>query len=122
LRFFLGWLWALDHDCLDRLIQQEMVVDISRGNHDCQRPALPIDQQAFFEPFLPRSVGLGPIWSPPLRALPIDPSAACHCQSTSPNTSHSARRKDQIISKSPILTQRWKARWIVESSPYTSGI
>jgi hypothetical protein len=104
----LRWLRTLDDDRFDRLGQQEMIIDISRGNDDRQWSSLTINQQAFFEPCLARSVGLGPILSPPLRALPSAPSAACHCQSTSPNSSHSARSKDQIISNSPCSIQRWK--------------
>jgi hypothetical protein len=118
----LGRLWALDHDRLDRLGQQQVVVDVGRGDDDCQRSTTALDQQAFFEPFLPRSVGLGPIWSPPLRALPSAPSAACQRQSTRPSTSHSARSSDQIISKSPSAIHRWKVRWIVESSPNSFGM
>jgi len=76
----LGRLWALNHDRLDCLGQQQVVVDVGWGDDDSQRPSLTIDQQGFFEPHLPRSVGLGPILSPPLRALPKAPSAACHRQ------------------------------------------
>jgi hypothetical protein len=101
----LRWLRTLDHDRFDRLSQQEMIIDIGRGDDDRQWPSPAINQQAFFEPCLARSVGLGPILSPPQRALPSAPSAACHCQSRSPNSSHSASSKDQIISKSPILAR-----------------
>jgi hypothetical protein len=86
LRLGLGRLWALDHDRLDRLGQQQVVVDLGRGDDDGQWPALSLDQQTFFEPCLARSVGLGPMWSPPLRAFPRAPSAACQRQSTKPNS------------------------------------
>jgi hypothetical protein len=61
LRFFLDRTRALDHDRLDRLLKQVMVIDVGRSDDDRQRPALTIDQQAFFDPRLARSVGLGPI-------------------------------------------------------------
>src|SRR5215475_3778973 len=70
--------------------------------HDRRHPST---SKLFFDPCLARSAGLGPIWSPTLRASPIEPSAACHCQSTSPNWSQSASSTDQITSKSPILTE-----------------
>src|SRR5215471_8189877 len=63
----------------------------------------------FLVPFLARSVGLGPISSPPERAFPSHPSVACHSQLISASSSHSAASNAQIISKRLISTRALKS-------------
>src|SRR5947209_17246168 len=75
----------------------------------------------FLVPFLPRSVGLQPVFSPPKRALPSIPSALCHFQSTAPSSSHSSTSTAQTRSKTPLSHHRWNQRWIELSSPNSSG-
>ncbi len=59
---------------------------------------------------------------PPKRALPIAVSAACHSQSTPPNSSsHFSTNEAQIRSKTPSSTHRWKARCTEESSGNSFG-
>src|SRR4051812_13081803 len=75
----------------------------------------------FLVPFLPRSVGFLPVFSPPNRDLPSIPSALCHFQSTAPSSSHSSASTVQTRSKTPFLHHRWNQRWIELSSPNCLG-
>ena len=72
-------------------------------------------------PILALSVGLGPLFSPPKRLLPITPSAACHSQRTAPSSSHSATRAAQISSSTPSATKRWNQPCRVEVGAEAPG-
>ena len=67
--------------------QQLGVMHIGAGDHHRQRPARRLDQQAALHPALAAIGGIAAEEVPPSRALPIAPSAACHSQSTPPNSS-----------------------------------
>src|SRR5262249_27192982 len=62
-----------------------------------------------------------PSFSPPKRALPSIPSAACHSRSTAPRSSPSSTSTAQIRSRTPSLHPRWNQRWTELSSPNFSG-
>jgi hypothetical protein len=114
-------LWPLDDDGRERLRAQCGVVHVGSGRGDPQGTAIGFHDEAALHPFFPRSVGLRPTRSPPMRALPMAASAACHCQSTPPNASQACTRVAQIRSKTPSSHQRWKCRCTVLSSPNGSG-
>src|SRR4051794_9938221 len=75
----------------------------------------------FLVPFLPRPVGLRPVFSPPNRALPSIPSALCHFQPTAPSSSHPSISTAQTRSKTPLSHHRWNQRWTELSSPNSLG-
>ena len=106
---------TLRHDRLDRLITLAPAITTPSG------PPSASTSRLFLVPGLPRSVGFGPVSSPPNRALPSIPSAACHFQSTAPRSSHSATGAARIRSKTPFSHRRWNQRWIELSSPKRSG-
>jgi hypothetical protein len=80
-------LGALHHDTLKRGGQELGIVDVGPSDGCARRTAISFYDYATFYPFFPRSVGLRPTKSPPMRALPIAVSAACHCQSPPPSSS-----------------------------------
>jgi hypothetical protein len=70
-----------DRDRLDGGAAELEVVQICAGRFDAERDALTLGEEAPFRPFLPLSVGLGPVLSPPRGALPSAPSIASHSHS-----------------------------------------
>lgn len=70
-----------DRDRLQRAAQQLVVVYVRARRGDPERDARAIGEQRSFRPFFARSVGFGPVCSPPSGALPIAPSAANHSHS-----------------------------------------
>jgi hypothetical protein len=102
-----GWLRPLNHDGFKCYIKQFGINPIGRGDNDRERPATTFNEEAtFFVPFLARSVGFGPISSPPPRAFPRAVSAACQHHSTAPSSSHSSTNSAQIFSNNPICAYR----------------
>lgn len=83
-----GGLRSLKHDGIESCLQQLGVVNIGWGDYDGQRTAISFDQKAAFYPVFRAISGVRPDLVPPKRALPITASAACHCQSTPPSSSH----------------------------------
>ncbi len=81
----LGELRTFDHNRLQGLIQQRGVVGVGSGNHNAQWPALSFHKQAPLAASLAAIRWVGSNQIPPKRA-PM--SAACHSQSTPPNSSH----------------------------------
>ena len=71
----------LDRDRLNRLACQLEVVAVRARGADPDRDALSLGEDAPFRPFLARSVGFGPVSSPPKGALPSAPSIASHSHS-----------------------------------------
>ena len=71
----------LDRDRLERGAGQLEVVAVRAGRADPDRDALALGKEAPFRPFLARSVGLGPVSSPPNGAFPSAPSIASHSHS-----------------------------------------
>lgn len=74
-------LGPLDRDRLDRRTRQLEVVAVRARRPDPDRDALALGEEAPFRPFLARSVGFGPVRSPPSGALPSAPSIASHSHS-----------------------------------------
>jgi hypothetical protein len=70
-----------DRDRLDRGPAELEVVQIRAGRRDPERDALTLGEEAPFRPFLARSVGFGPVSSPPSGAFPSAPSIASHSHS-----------------------------------------
>ena len=110
------------HDyTLQSPLQQLRVVDVGSGHHHAQGSAFRVDQHALLAPRFTPVRGVGSNGAPPKRALPMEQSADCHSQFTPPNSWHSSIRTAQMPSSAPHPTQRWKVRWIVLSSPNSSG-
>ena len=102
------------HDyTLQSPLQQLRVVDVGSGHHHAQPPSA--SRRSSCSPLYP-----GP-WGWVQWALPMEQSADCHSQFTPPNSWHSSIRTAQMPSSAPHPTQRWKVRWIVLSSPNSSG-
>jgi hypothetical protein len=76
-------------------------VDVGPSAHGAQGPTGRVHHEAPFHPLLLRSVGLGPTKSPPIRALLSMVSAACHGQSTPPNSWQAWTSTAQMRSKRP---------------------
>src|SRR5919109_1586023 len=114
-------LGALHHAGLQGGGQQLGVVDIGRRDGGAQRPSRRFHHEAPFHPFFPRSVGLRPTKSLPIRALPMAASVACHCQSTPPNSAHAWTNTAQRRTRRPRWHHCWKCRCTVLSSPNCWG-
>jgi hypothetical protein len=91
----------IHHHGLESGDQQLRVMDIRPRDGRPQRACRRLDHQAAFYPFFPRSVGLRPTRSPPMRALPMAVSAACHCQSTRCSSSQASTSTAQRRAKIP---------------------
>src|SRR5262245_39874307 len=112
---------ALDHDRLDRGRQQLGVVPVGAFDREPERAAASLDDQALLRAGLASVGRVGALFSPPKRALPMQPSAACQRQSTAPNSSHSLSSVAHNPSNTPSSTKRWNQRCTVASSPKRSG-
>jgi hypothetical protein len=75
------WRRPLDRDRLDRGAAELEVVQVRARRRDRERDALALGEERSFRPFLARSVGFGPVSSPPNGALPSAPSIASHSHS-----------------------------------------
>ena len=117
----LGAFRPLHHYALQRRPEEFRIVDISSGHHYAQWPACRADQDAFLAPSLAPVRGIASNSAPPKRAFPMEQSADCHSQFTLSNSRHSSIRTAQMPSSTPRSTQRWKARWMVLSSPSSLG-
>ena len=95
----LGELRTFDHNRLQGLIQQRGVVGVGSGNHNAQWAALSFHKQAPLAASLAAIRWVGSNQIPPKRALPMAPSAACHSQSTPPNSSHCSTKALHIRRK-----------------------
>ena len=102
----LGELRTFDHNRLQGLIQQRGVVGVGSGNHNAQWAALSFHKQAPLAASLAAIRWVGSNQVPPKRALPMAPSAACHSQSTPPNSSHCSTKALHIRRKTPSSTHR----------------
>ena len=102
----LGELRTFDHNRLQGLIQQRGVVGVGSGNHNAQWAALSFHKQAPLAASLAAIRWVGSNQIPPKRALPMAPSAACHSQSTPPNSSHCSTKAPHIRRKTPSSTHR----------------
>ena len=102
----LGELRTFDHNRLQGLIQQRGVVGVGSGNHNAQWAALSFHKQAPLAASLAAIRWVGSNQIPPKRALPMAPSAACHSQSTPPNSSHCSTKALHIRRKTPSSTHR----------------
>ena len=100
-------------------LKELCIVNVGPSRHDAQRAALPFDQQACFDPRL-CSVRRADLF-PPKRALPIAQSAACHSQSTPPNSWQRSMSTAHILMNTPRSIHLWKVRWMVLSSPSSLG-
>lgn len=76
-----GRLGPLDRDRLERGAAELEVVQVRARWRDRERDALTLGEERSFRPFLARSVGFGPVSSPPSGALPSAPSIASHSHS-----------------------------------------
>jgi hypothetical protein len=72
---------SLDRDRLDCLAGELEVVQVRARSRDRERDALTLGEERSFRPFFARSVGFGPVSSPPKGALPSAPSSASHSHS-----------------------------------------
>jgi hypothetical protein len=86
------------------------------GGHRRRQPA-----RFLCSPFSRDPWGFCPPFSPPKRALPSRPSAACHCQSTAPSSSHAAANSAQMRCMTPPADQRWNQSWTVLLGPNLRG-
>src|SRR6266536_983644 len=111
----------LQDDSLDGLLQELGVRDVGAGHDHRERATVGLDQDGALH------AGLGAVGRvrankvPPILALPIDVSAACHSQSHPPRSSHASWTTAQMRSKIPRPTQRWNVRWTELSSGYSFG-
>jgi hypothetical protein len=101
-----GRVRALNDDRLDRRGEQLRVVDVRALDLEPERPARALDDQALLRAGLGSVSGIGALFSPPKRALPRQPSAACQRQSRPPSCSHSLSSSAHSCSSTPSLTQR----------------
>ena len=97
----LGRLRPISHAGPTRGRQELGVVDVGPSHGGAQGPARRVHAHAACHPFCPRAVGLRPPRSPPIRALPLMASAACHCPSTPPHAGQASTSTAQRGSKRP---------------------
>ena len=69
LRVFLGRLWTIDDDALDRRTQQFHIVTIGALNRETNRHPMPFSEQAAFDPALASIRGIGSSFFPRPMAL-----------------------------------------------------
>src|SRR5487761_1253355 len=112
---------SLDHRRFQRGGEQPGVVDVGALDLDPERAAAALYVETLLRAWLGSIGGIRPLFAPPMRALPIIPSTACHSQSRSPSASHSDASAAQISSSTPSSTKRWNQRCTVESSPNSRG-
>ena len=99
-------LGPIDHDRLNRRAKQLRVMDVGPGDHDAQRATVGLDDQTSLGAVLAPICGVTTDVAPQKRALPIAPSALCHCQSTPSSSSQSSTSLAQIAGSTPSRTQR----------------
>ena len=87
-------------------LQQLGIMNVGSRNHNAQRATLSIHKETPLDTSLATVRRVGPNQVPPKRALPMAPSAACHSQSTPPNSSHPSTRAPHIRPKTPRSTHR----------------
>lgn len=73
-------LGTINHDRVDRFLQQLVVIHIGPGDNHTQRPAIGLDDQATFGAGFAPIRGIRADMIPPKRALLMAPSALCHVQ------------------------------------------
>ncbi len=100
-------LGALPRDALERGGQELGIVAIGPRDGGAPGPSGRVYPEAPLHPLLPRSVGLRPTQSPPLRAWPMAASAACHGPSPPPSASPGSTTTAQMRPKVP----RWHHGW-----------
>src|SRR5689334_20554454 len=103
--------WPLQDNGLDGGGQQVGVRDVGSGDDHGQWTTIGLDQQRALYAWLGAVGRVGPDAIPPIRALPIEVSAACQRQSQPSSSSHTSCTTAQTRSKMPRPTQRWKVRW-----------
>src|SRR5262249_42471671 len=116
-----GGVGPLDHDRRDGGGEQLRVVEVGAFDREPERAARALDDQALLRSWFGSISGVGALFSPPKRALPMQPSAACPRQSTAPSCSPSESRIAHSCSNTPSLTQAWNQRCTVASSPKHPG-
>src|SRR5215208_226233 len=114
-------LGALDHHGVERGFEQLEVRYVRPSHYDSQRPSPGLHQQGALHPVFASIGGIGAYEVPPKRALPLDPSAACHSKSTPPSSSHSSMSLSQMRSSTPSSTHLCKVRCTEESSGNSFG-
>ncbi len=80
-----------DRDRLKRRSQQLVIVAVRAVDSYAERDTSGVADDRAFRPFLPRSVGFGPVLGPPKGALVIAPSTAKNDQSIPTVSSNSNR-------------------------------
>lgn len=94
-------------DGVDHRGERCAVVNVRAGQNDGERDAGPVDQNMAFRPGLPRSVGFGPIVSPPFLAAMDEESTEALNQSISPaRLSRSSMWRWDQIPRPSILPDR----------------
>src|SRR5215211_152320 len=121
LRSLLGGSRAIDHDGIERRLQQLEIRHIGSGHNHRERAAIGFHKERSLDAHFGSVSGIGAYEIPPKRALPIAPSAACHSKSTPPISSHSSMSFSQMRSNTPNSIHRWKVRCTEESSGNSSG-
>ena len=99
-------LWSFHHNGVQGRLQQLGIMNVGSRNHNAQRATLSIHKETPLDTSLATVRRVGPNQVPPKRALPMAPSAACHSQSTPPNSSHPSTRAPHIRPKTPRSTHR----------------
>ncbi len=97
---------TLDHGRVKRWRKQLAVVAIGTVEFDAKRTAPALYVEALLGSRFGSISRIGPLFTPPILALPIIPSTACHSQSRSPSASHSRASVAQISSSTPSSTKR----------------
>ncbi len=80
---------TLDHGRVKRRRKQLAVVAIGTVEFDAKRTAPALYVEALLGSKFGSIGRIWPLFAPPILALPIIPSTACHSQSRSPSASHS---------------------------------
>src|SRR3712207_5001789 len=111
---------ALDHEGIERVLQELEVGHVRSGYHHRKRTAICLEQKGAFDPILGSVGGIRSYEIPPKRALPIAPSAACHAKSTQPSSSRSSISFSQIRSNTPSSTHLCNVRCTEGSSGNSS--
>ena len=100
----LGGLGTLDDDAFDGRGHPFPSMAVRPLDHRANRHAMSLRQHAAFDAPLPRSVGLGPVFSPPNGALVIAPSIESQSHSIPQLSSNCSTPACQNLRKTPAST------------------
>lgn len=102
--------WPLDQDAFERRAEELEVVDVRSRDLEPDRDATAVADDRALRPFFARSVGFGPVFSPPSGALPLAPSQESQAHSIPFSSSYASSPCRQNASNTPALAHSWKRR------------